>query len=187
MKRRIILATVFLSSFLAATFVGAQDGQIRHERRPATPSTAVTPVNPPPQPNYDFFSILDGQPRSLTIHHDTEVSTGKPVDVYVFAIEMQVMNSDGNLEPVGLILDNFYTVKAVNPQTAPNPHSARDCGIWNSLILKEMPHDPQIFTWSYVEFTVAEGARIVQTNEDGPVWWSDDVQCWGARDRFSPF
>ena len=70
MKRRIILAIVFLSSFLAATFVGAQDGQIRHERRPATPSTAVTPVNAP-QPNYDFFSILDGQPRSLTIHHDT--------------------------------------------------------------------------------------------------------------------
>jgi hypothetical protein len=45
----------------------------------------------------------------------------------------------------------------------------------------------ELATWSYVEFTVAQGARMLQTNEDGLVFWSDDVECWGSRDRFPPF
>jgi hypothetical protein len=42
-------------------------------------------------------------------------------------------------------------------------------------------------TWPDVEFTVAKGARVIQSNEDGQVWWSDDVECWASRDRFKPF
>ena len=66
-------------------------------------------------PPMTIFSILDGTPRLLELHHDTEVGTNKPIDVYMFAIELQVMNSDGNLEPEGLIIDNFYTAKAIHP------------------------------------------------------------------------
>jgi hypothetical protein len=140
-----------------------------------------------PQPAYDFFSILTGGPKGLTLHHDTEAGTNKPIDVYVFPIELQVLNSDGNFEPEGLIIDNFYTAKAIHPKTAPNPHNARDCSTWNNLVLKEITSRKGGPTWSYVEFTVAKGARVIQTNEDGQVWWSDDIECWGARDRFSPF
>jgi hypothetical protein len=185
MIKRIKMAMVFVAGMLAVSSAGAQDAQVQHERRPAA-STVVDSATPK-RPTYQFFSILNGQPKGLELHHDTQVNTGTPVDVYVFAIELQVMNSDGDLEPEGLIIDNFYTAKAVEPQNAPNPHNARDCGFWNSLILEEIPHDPEGRTWSYVEFTVAQGARMIQTNEDGAVWWSDDVECWGARDRFSPF
>ena len=85
----------------------------------------------------------------LARYHDTEVGTNKHIDVYDFVIEMQVMNSDGNLEPVGLQIHNLV--------------------------------------WPYVEFTAAQGARVVQTNEHGAVWWSDDIECWGSQDRFPPF
>ncbi len=149
---------------LAASSIFAQEKkQVRHERRPA----ATTPATPQAQPNYSYFSILDGTPKGLWLRHDTEVGTGKPIDVYQFAIELQVLNSDGNFEPVGLIIDNL---------------------IWNALVLNEIatrnPLDP---TWPYVEFTAALGARTVQTNEDGQVYWSDDIQCWGSHDRFAPF
>ncbi|MGH9499426.1 MAG: hypothetical protein ACRD3L_09815 [Terriglobales bacterium] len=183
--KQIILVMVFVTSLLVVSLAMAQDGQVRHERRPAA-AGVPSPANQP-APNYDFFSILDGQPKGLELHHDTVAGSGMPVDVFVFPIELQVVNSDGNFEPEGLIIDNFYTAKPVQPQRAPNPHNARDCRIWNSLILNEMQHDPQGSTWSYIEFTVARGARTVQTNEDGLVWWSDDVECWGARDRFAPF
>jgi hypothetical protein len=164
----------------------AQTKQVRHERRPpAMPQAQVPSVQP--QPAYDFFSILDGGPKGLTLHHDTEVGTNKPIDVYVFPIELQVMNSDGNFEPEGLIIDNFYTAKAIHPNTAPNPHNARDCKIWNDLVLKEINNRKGGPTWPYVEFTVAKGARVLQTNEDGQVWWSDDVECWASQDRFKPF
>ena len=188
MDKAIKSTIVFLLGLLAASSVMAQLEPVRHERRPAASAEAIpSDAQPQKQPKYDYFSILDGTPQGLELHHDTQVGTGRPVDVYMFAIELQVMNSDGDLEPEGLILDNFFTAKAVQPQKAPNPHNARDCGIWNTLILNEIPHDPVLSTWSYVEFTVAQGARVVQTNEDGAVWWSDDVECWGARDRFSPF
>jgi hypothetical protein len=76
----------------------------------------------------------------------------------------------------------------VQPLKAPNPHDARDCAIWNTLVLDEIKNrSVNSPTWSYVEFTVAQGARILQTNEDGAVYWSDDIECWGSRDRFPPF
>jgi hypothetical protein len=174
-----------LCMLLAAPLFG-QVKQTRHERRPPLLPEGAVPLLQP-QPAYDFFSILDGTPRLFELHHDTEVGTNKPIDVYVFAIELQVMNSDGNLEPEGLIIDNFYTAKAVHPNTAPNPHNARDCKIWNGLVLEEIKNRKGGRTWPYIEFTVAKGARVVQTNEDGQVWWSDDVECWASRDRFAPF
>ena len=184
-KGRLLLS---LAVLLAASSAFAQARQVRHERRPAATAGPGSNATAQTQPNYVYFSILDGMPMGLQLHHDTEVNTGRPVDVYIFPIELQVMNSDGNFEPVGLIIDNFYTAKPVNPATAPNPNNARDCKFWNTLVLNEMKNrPPNSPTWSYVEFTVAEGARVLQTNEDGQVFWSDDVQCWGSRDRFPPF
>ncbi len=165
----------------------AQDKPVRHERRPPAQS-ASDQAAPQTQPNYLYFSILDGGPKGLELHHDTVAGTNEPIDVYVFPIELQVMNSDGNLEPEGLIIDNFYTAAVQDPNTAPNQNTARDCRKWNALVLHEEAHQGEgERTWSYVEFTVAMGARTVKTNEDGNVWWADDIQCWGARDRFSPF
>ena len=171
---------------LIASSAFAQSKQVRHERRPAKFGNAS--VLPQKQPTYQYFSILDGMPMGLTLHHDTEVGTGQAIDVYMFPIELQVMNSDGNLEPEGLIIDNFYTANAVDPSTAPNPNNGHDCKTWNALVLNEMVNrNPNSPMWSYVEFTVAQGARVLQTNEDGQVFWSDDVECWGSRDRFAPF
>lgn len=171
---------------LAASPAFAQAKQVRHERRPAAVPEAPLP-EVQPQPKYDFFSIMDGGPKGLELHHDTEVGSNKPIDVYVFPIELQVMNSDGNIEPEGLIIDHFYTAKAVHPDTAPNPHNARDCKIWNDVVVNEINNRKGGRTWPYVEFTVAKGARVIQTNEDGQVWWSDDIECWGSQDRFRPF
>jgi hypothetical protein len=180
----VVAVLVFASSLFA------QQAPTRKEvrqRRPAADAKA-TPADSPKAPNYEYFSILNGTPQGLSLHHDTEVGTNDPIDVYEFSIELQVFNSDGDLEPEGLILDNFYTARPVHPLQAPNPHNARDCSTWNTLVQNEIQHRNQNSpTWSYVEFTVAQGARIVQTNEDGAVWWSDDVECWGSRDRFPPF
>jgi hypothetical protein len=178
------LLWVGLTCLLAQT--GIAQEQIQHQHRPAIAVTADPSSQK--QPQYEYFSILDGTPQGLVLHHDTEVGTGKPVDVYLYPIELQVLNSDGNLEPEGLILDNFYTAKAVSPGTAPNPYNARDCATWNTLVLNEEKFQgPNSPTWSYIEFSVALGARTLQTNEDGLVWWSDDIECWGSRDRFPPF
>jgi len=188
MSRKMLQSVlVGLALVIITSSVFAQTQQARHERRPpASPQVPLPSVQP--QPKYDFFSILDGGPKGLTLHHDTEVGTNKPIDVYMFPIELQVLNSDGNFEPEGLILDNFYTAKPVSPKTAPNPHNARDCKIWNNLVLLAIKNQKKNSpTWSYVEFTVAKGARVIQTNEDGQVWWSDDIECWGSRDRFKPF
>jgi len=179
-----ILVGLVLALATSAAF--GQPKQVRHERRPEALPQAQLPLVQP-QPNYEFFSILDGTPQGLTLHHDTIVGTNKPIDVYVFPIELQVMNSDGNAEPEGLIIDNFYTAKAIRPNKAPNPHNARDCKTWNGLVLNEIKNRKGGPTWPYVEFTVAKGARVIQTNEDGQVWWSDDVECWASRDRFKPF
>lgn len=181
---RAVIAVVM--GLLTASSAAAQGEKIRHERRPAATKTAT--ASPQTQPTYEYFSILDGSPQGLSLHHDTEVGTGDPVDVYVFPIELQVLNSDGDLEPEGLIIDNFYTAKPQSPLTTPNPESARDCKIWNGIVLNEIANQPvPSNTWSYVEFTVAQGARLLQTNEDGAVYWSDDIECWGSRDRFPPF
>ena len=180
---------VVLSAAMLAASAVAQVKQVKQERRPAlTDENFAKAQEPQKQPNYDYFSILDGTPVLLRLHHDTEVGTGRPVDVYQFVIELQVMNSDGNLEPEGLQIFNFYTAHAISPVTAPNLNSARDCVKWNNIVNQEIKTRPSYEpVWPYVEFTVAQGARLVQTNEDGPVWWSDDIQCWGSEDRFSPF
>jgi len=132
--------------------------------------------------------ILDGTPMLLSLHHDTEVGTGRAIDVYDFVIELQIMNSDGNLEPVGLQFHNFYTVQPKDARHDVNPRNAADCKIWNKLVTNALLNrDPGTKTWPYIEFVTAVGARTVQTNEDGQVWWSDDIECWGAMDRFRPF
>jgi hypothetical protein len=176
-----------LAVVMVATMGWAQDspaGTPQISRRP--PWNAQAP--PPTQPQYNFFSIMDGGPKALELHHDTQVGTNKPVDVYMLAIELQVMNSDGDFEPEGLIIDHFYTAQAVQPNKAPNPRNARDCGFWYQLVQAAAQNrNPLLRTWPYIEFTVAEGARIIQTNEDGAVYWSDDIECWGSSDRFPPF
>jgi len=172
--------------FLAACAAFGQKKAPQDTRRPAANAEA-SPASAP-APDYEFFSILDGMPMLLELHHDTEVGTNKPIDVDMFVIELQVMNSDGNLEPVGLQIHNFYTAKPMDPKNAINPRNARDCRYWNLLVNQAMKTRKDTSkTWPYVEFTVAQGARVIQTNEDGAVFWSDDVECWGSSDRFSPF
>ena len=186
------IIALFFASLLLVLAATAQDQATqkpapRVQRRPSA-SAEATPAFSRKQPNYEYFSILDGLPISLELHHDTEAGTNAPIDVYQFVIELQVLNSDGNLEPEGLDIFNYYTAKPVRPGKAPNPHNARDCKLWNQLVLNEIKtRDPNSPTWPYVEFTVAQDARIVQTNEDGAVWWSDDVECWASKDRFKPF
>jgi hypothetical protein len=184
----ILVATLFVS-FVLATMALAQDKQVRSERRPPVqPDASSSTSENAKQPDYRYFSILNGLPMSLELHHDTEVGTNKPVDVYVLVIEMQVMNSDGAREPIGLDLFNFYTARPQDPKTAPNPHNGRDCRIWSKLINQQLKeHDPTSPTWPYIEFTVAQGARKLRTNEDGQVFWNDDVECWGSQDRYPPF
>jgi len=173
-------------ALLATSSVFGQSKPPQGKRRPAVNAAASAPTAP--APDGEFFSILDGAPMLLELHHDTEVGTNKPIDVYMFVIEMQVMNSDGNFEPVGLQFHNFYTAHAQNWNYDVNQHAAHDCRVWNGLVTKALRnHKTTDPTWPYIEFTVAEGARIVQTNEDGGVFWSDDVQCWGSVDRFPPF
>ncbi len=173
-------------AFLTAIVSFGQSKAPKGTRRPAA-NAAASPATAP-APSGEFFSILDGVPMLLEVHHDTEVGTNKPVDVFMFVIEMQVMNSDGNFEPVGLQFHNFYTVHAQNWNYDGNQHTAHDCKVWNGLVTKALRnHKPTDATWPYIEFTVAEGARIIQTNEDGAVFWSDDIQCWGSSDRFPPF
>ena len=122
--KKVSLLLVGLVLLPAMPAVFAQAKQIRHERRPAA-TAAVDPTAPMQQPNYQYFSILDGTPKGLWLHHDTEVSTGKPIDVYVFAIELQVLNSDGNFEPVGLIIDNFTRRRQWIPPGLSILHNAR--------------------------------------------------------------
>jgi len=38
-----------------------------------------------------------------------------------------------------------------------------------------------------VELVTNAEPRVLQTNEDGAVFYSDDIECWGSVDRFSPF
>src|SRR5215469_3855614 len=131
--RAVLLGAVTL---LVSSALFAQTKQLQSQRRPPV-SAEATPPNAP-APSQEYFSILNGMPMLLELHHDTEVGTNKPIDVYLFVIEMQVMNSDGNLEPVGLQIFNFYTAKPQDAKNDINPHNARDCRIWNTAVLKEM-------------------------------------------------
>ena len=183
-KGRCSVAVVF--GLLIAQCIFGQAKALPSTRRPAI--SAEASAKSTPKPSGDFFSILNGTPMLLELHHDTEVGTGNPIDVYMFVIEMQIMNSDGNLEPVGLQIHNFYTANPLDAKNDVNPHNARDCKTWNTLVLKALgTHKPNAATWPYVQFITAQGARVVQTNEDGAVWWSDDIECWGSTDRFPPF
>jgi hypothetical protein len=175
---------IFLGALTVSSLFG-QAKQVQQIRRPP----ALPEVQQSQKKEWDgSVFVLNGMPMLMELHHDTEVGTGRPVDVDVFVIEMQIMNSDGNLEPVGLQIHNFFTAKAQDPKNAFNPHNARDCRAWNSLVLRAMAHrDPKSKTWPYVELVTNTNARVIQTNEDGQVWWSDDVECWGSSDRFSPF
>ena len=77
--------------------------------------------------------MLNGMPMLLELHHDTEVGTNAPIDVYMFVIEMQVMNSDGNLEPEGLQIHNYYTASPRIPGATPistTPRTAPDGTSW---------------------------------------------------------
>lgn len=180
---------ILLLAALLATSGLAQTKKARTERRPANSSENLArAIEVQKQPSYEYFSILNGGPVLMQLRHDTVAGTNQPIDVYKFVIELQVMNSDGDLEPEGLQIFNYYTAHAISPDTAPNPNTARDCVKWNNIINQEIKtRPPYIPVWPYVEFTVAQGARMIQTNEDGLVWWSDDIQCWGSEDRFPPF
>ena len=172
--------------FAAPVF--GQAKQVQTQRRPAVNAPASDPAASKPADTTGQYYILDGLPVLLTLHHDTIVGTNKPVDVYAFVIEMQIMNSDGNLEPEGLQIFNFYTKFPRDAKNDINPHNALDCKKWADLQTKAMQNrNPKDKTWPYVEFITAVGARVLQTNEDGAVWWSDDIECWGSSDRFPPF
>lgn len=185
MRRIVAMASLCFGLLLSCPLLG-QAKQNRDTRHPA--ATAEASPESAPAPSGEFVSILNGMPMLLELHHDSEVGTHKPIDVYMFVIEMQVMNSDGDLEPVGLQIHNFYTAQPQDTKNDVNPHNARDCKTWNTLITKAMQaRKSGSATWPYVEFITAQGARVIQTNEDGAVWYSDDIECWGSMDRFPPF
>lgn len=139
-----------------------------------------------PNPTARYFSILDGTPKNFQLHHDTRTDTGEPIDVYLIVIEMQVMNSDGNMEPEGLQIYNYITAKPQDHEE--KDHDARDCKIWYQTVKASAPeYDGKTKVWPYLEFITQRNARSVQTNEDGPVLFSDDVECWKSGDRFPPF
>jgi hypothetical protein len=174
---------------LVASPMFGQGKPAQTQRRPAVNAVASVAGAPGKKLDGDgSYYILNGLPVLLTLHHDTEVGTNKPVDVYVFVIEMQIMNSDGDLEPEGLQIFNYYTAHAQDPRGDVNPYNARDCKKWNGVQTRAMKNrNPKIKTWPYVELVTSVDARVLQTNEDGAVWWSDDIECWGSTDRFPPF
>jgi hypothetical protein len=179
---------VMVGMLVALPVVFGQSKPVQTQRRPAANAPASDVAPHKAQDGSGASYILDGLPVLLTLHHDTEVGTNKPVDVWAFVIELQVMNSDGNLEPEGLQIFNFYTKYPRDAKNDINPHNALDCKRWARLQTTAMQkRNPKLKTWPYVEFVTAVGARVLQTNEDGAVWWSDDIECWGSSDRFSPF
>jgi|GraSoi2013_100cm_1033763.scaffolds.fasta_scaffold121265_2 hypothetical protein len=189
MRKITRLGVLFIVGILVASPVFGQGKQPQVVRRPPAVAVAGTETAQPKTPDGSGASyILDGLPMLLALHHDTEVGTNKPVDVYMLVIEMQVMNSDGNFEPVGLQIHNYYTRFVQDPRNAFNPYDARDCRTWFYLQNRAMKNrNPKLGTWPYIELVTAVGARVIQTNEDGQVFWSDDIQCWGSSDRFPPF
>jgi hypothetical protein len=102
MKKRARSVLILLVGILVASSVFARSRTLQQQRRPPLTAAAMPQATPPPAPTGDFWSILNGIPMLLAVHHDTEVGTGRPLDVYQLVIEMQIMNSDGNFEPVGL-------------------------------------------------------------------------------------
>src|SRR5258708_10153767 len=120
------MGLLIMVGMLVASPVFGQTKQVQTQRRPAAnaPASDVAPYKA--QDGSGASYILDGLPMLLTLHHDTEVGTNKPVDVYMFVIEMQIMNSDRNLEPVGLQIHNYYTRFVQDARNAFNAYDARD-------------------------------------------------------------
>ncbi len=164
------MGLLIMVGMLVALPIFGQTKQIQTQRRPAAnaPASDVAPYKA--QDGSGASYILDGLPMLLALHHDTEVGTNKPVDVYMFVIEMQIMNSDGNLEPVGLQIHNYYTRWPQDLRTVFNPHNARDCKIWNGLQTRAMKNrNPKIKTWPYVELVTAVDARAPDERRRGGV------------------
>jgi len=187
MSNSVKLALILMVAAFLAPLSFAQAASSKELRRPA--AHAATGSAAKSQDDWDgSVFVLDGMPMLMELHHDTEVGTGKPIDVYMLVIEMQVMNSDGNLEPVGLQFHNYFTAKPLDRKNDFNPHNARDCKLWAQHIQSALQHhDSKSRIWPYIEMLTNSNARVVETNEDGSVWYSDDIQCWGSMDRFSPF
>src|SRR6266852_1142292 len=181
MRKTCRLGVLFVVGILLASPIFGQTKQVQQQRRPAAnaPASDVAPYKA--QDGSGASYILDGLPMLLELHHDTEVGTNKPVDVYMFVIEMQIMNSDGNLEPIGLQIHNYYTKWPQDIRNDINRHNARDCKIWAGLQTRAMRNrNPKINTWQYVELVTNAEPRVLQTNEDGAVFYSDDIECWGS-------
>jgi hypothetical protein len=189
MKKAASWVVIILIGMFLTSSAFAQDKEEKTSRRP--PSDARPQTQRPNTGGQGPWWILDGMPMLYARHHDTEVGTNNPVDVDELVIEMQVMNSDGNLEPVGLQIHNFFTAHPQDAKNDFNTHNGRDCHDWSGLISnalrKKKNHPTSSRTWPYIEFIVEIDARILQTNEDGAVFYADDIECWGAMDRFPPF
>jgi len=90
------LGQMAMLGMLSATLVFAQGKQLQTQRSPAANAEATTDKAPAdPQSGGEPYHILNGLPTLLRLHHDTEVGTNNPVDVYALVIEMQVMNDLG--------------------------------------------------------------------------------------------
>jgi len=186
MSRFAKFGLALMSAILFATPSVAQTDQTKQMRRPPA-HVSQQAMQSQADPDGSVF-VLNGLPLLLELHHDTEVATGNPIDVYMLVIEMQVMNSDGNFEPVGLQIHNFFTAKPLDAKNGGNRHNARDCKLWVGHVNDELRHRDQTSRlWPYIEMLTNTNARVIETNEDGRVWWSDDIQCWGSMDRFRPF
>jgi hypothetical protein len=182
----LIMVGMFTVAGLAQEQAPGKTRQIKSERRPASSAPSAQTTAAPP--DYANFSILNGLPMALFLHHDTVVGTNEPIDVYENVIERQVMNSDGGVGPIGLQIHNYYTMRAQDAKHSGGIRHAQDCKKWTILTVEALRnHHPKDATWPYIEFVVAEGARTVETNEHGPVFFSDDIECWGSLDRFPPF
>src|SRR5260370_27939636 len=152
MKKISRMGLLIMVGMLAIPPIFGQTKQVQQQRRPAAnaPASDVAPYKA--QDGSGASYILDGLPMLLELHHDTEVGTNQPVDVYMFVIEMQIMNSDGNLEPIGLQIHNYYTRCPQDLKTVFNPHNARDCRIRNGLQTMAMRNrNREIRTCPYVE------------------------------------
>src|ERR1700693_3729698 len=148
---------------LAISPIFGQTKQVQQQRRPAAnaPASDVAPYKA--QDGSGASYILDGLPMLLALHHDTEVGTNKPVDVYMFVIEMQIMNSDGDLEPIGLQIHNYFTKWPQDIRNDTTRHNARDCKIWAGLQTRAMKNrNPKIKTWPYVELVTNAEPRVLQ-------------------------
>ncbi len=85
MRKITRLGVLFIVGILVASPVFGQGKQPQVVRRPPAVAVAGTETAQPKTPDGSGASyILDGLPMLLALHHDTEVGTNKPVDVYMW-------------------------------------------------------------------------------------------------------